>query len=147
MAGLNQSSRSQFEAPRLLLDLWIQVHDEHRFAQTLADWRGMWDQQDLSASLWAKAHLWWDEVTPADATVQSWPYFEEGAAIACLARWRLGEASNADVEAMTRYVKGGEDGRRCARVALAAALLGTGMVIQPALQIWPLRPIGPIKIK
>jgi len=123
-----QLARASFDAQRLLLDITVEAGDRAGLEQAVAACGrlvvGVIDEQPgLVSTLWARARLWWDELTLADAQVRSWPLADDGAAVACLARWRLGQGSAADVVAMQDYIRGGFEGTPLGRVALAASLL------------------------
>jgi Protein kinase domain len=84
------------------------------------------ESMGVSVALAARAHVWWDEVREADCAAQSWSVAPAGAAMACLARWRLGRSVPADIDAMRRLIVRDPDAAWEGRLALAAAQLGTG---------------------
>lgn len=123
-----QSPRGGFDAQRLLLDITVEAGDRAELERAVAAYGrlvvGVIDgQPGVVSTLWARARLWWDELTLADAQVLSWPLADDGAAVACLARWRLGQGSADDVVTMQNYIRGGFEGAPLGRVALAASLL------------------------
>lgn len=126
-----QSPRGGFDAQRLLLDITVEAGDRAELERAVAAYGrlvvGVIDEQPgVVSTLWARARLWWDELTLADAHVLSWPFADDGAAVACLARWRLGQGSADDVTTMQNYIRGGFEGTPLGLVALAASLLASG---------------------
>jgi len=126
-----RSPRALFDAVRLLLDLAVETRDGMELERAFDAWAGLVNAGEevhagVVSAFWARARLWWDRVTPADGQVRSWPLMDEGEAVACLARWRLGQASAADAAAMEEYVRGGLEGAPLGNAARAAVLLSTG---------------------
>ncbi|HPC82024.1 MAG TPA: protein kinase [Thermoanaerobaculaceae bacterium] len=125
------SPRSGFDAQRLLLDLAVETRDGAELERAIAAWvRFVNAPTEMHAGLvpafWARARLWWDEATAADGRLRSSPFADEGEAVACLARWRLKQASAADAAAMDEYVRAGFEGAPLGLAAHAAVLLSTG---------------------
>lgn len=126
-----RSPRADFDAPRLLLDLAVEARDGAELERVIAAWVrfvpvASRDHEGVIPVFQARAHLWWDQATAADGRVSSWPVADEGEAVACLARWRLGQNTAADSAAMEHYIRGGSEGAPLGRAALAAVQLATG---------------------
>lgn len=125
------SPRAGFDASRLLLDLAVEARDGAELEHAIAAWARIVSaptemHSGLVPAFWARARLWWDEATAADSRIRSSPLADEGEAVACLARWRLGQASAADAAAMDEYVRAGFEGAPLGLAARAAVLLSTG---------------------
>jgi len=124
------TSRGTYDIPQLGIRLGIELRDRHEVSacvERLLDIhsRGM-SSSGLAAALVGRAHLWWDEVGPADLAVGSYSYEPAGEAIACLCRWRVGKATPGDIGAMKTFVRDNPDARAEGRLALAAAELAAG---------------------
>ncbi len=126
-----RSPRAGFDALRLLLDLAVETRDAVELERVMGAWEQVLGTErevhrGVVPAFWARARLWWDQATPADGTVTSWAYMDEGEAVACLVRWRLGQSTAADAAAMERYLEAGYEGAPLGRAALAAVQLATG---------------------
>ncbi|MGE5236105.1 MAG: protein kinase domain-containing protein [Acidobacteriota bacterium] len=125
------TSRGNYDDPKLLLRLAVEMRDEHLFTAALprvGHWGLLSDEalRGLSTALWARAHLYWDELSEADCSARSWAYAPAGDAIGCLARWRLGQTLPTDPDAMRASLERNPDAAAESQVALAAAELGLG---------------------
>lgn len=80
----------------------------------------------IAATLGARAHLWWDELSEPDCRVGSVFCEPAGEALACLAHWRLGRTRPGDVELMKAAIDEHPNAEFEGRIALAAAQLGVG---------------------
>lgn len=126
----NVSSRSAYDGTHLLLRLAV----EDRDPAGVRHWTEVLESQEanperqaaLTAALDARVRLWWDRPTAADAGIKSQSFAPEGAAVACLARWRLGRSGPDDVELMRAAIALWPDAEGEGRAALAAAQLGQG---------------------
>ncbi|MEX1310474.1 MAG: serine/threonine-protein kinase [Candidatus Sulfomarinibacteraceae bacterium] len=122
--------RSGFDAPHLMLRVAIEGRDVDLVGSAVGFLTGTFredpDGFEVKGVLWAGARLWWDETSEADARVVSLDYSEDGDAIGCLVRWRRGASRADDADAMRLFVENNPDAAGIGRVALAAALLGTG---------------------
>jgi hypothetical protein len=129
----------RFDALQLLLRLCIEEHDPKGFAEAVVD-ASSWEQDSssangMTAAVWARTHLWWDEVQDSDTQTISFALVPEGAAQACLARWRLGKVAEGDPEAMARGAQVNPDAVSEFDLAHAAALLGLGKARQAATEL------------
>ncbi len=126
-----RSPRAGFDGLRLLLDLAAEDRNAVELERVIGAWRNvLGPEREVHSgavpAFWARARLWWDEATPADGSVTSWAYMDEGEAVACLVRWRLGQSTAADTAAMEHYLEAGYEGAPLGRAALAAVQLATG---------------------
>jgi serine/threonine-protein kinase len=128
LRSLDVSGRSHYDGPQLMLRIGIESRSEPlvRKAITLLDTKGSPKFDSRASALWARAHLWWDECSPTATVASSSPFAPAGSAMACLCRWRRGESSSGDIEAMRELIERRPDAEHEARVALAAAQLATG---------------------
>lgn len=130
LAVPGRESGRWFDLLQLNLRLAIEVGDEAGVDMAVARIVGdshYTEYRSLQpAALRTRANLWWDRLTIADITVQSTGYEPAGAALACLARWRLGATAAGDAAAMAKEAELNPDARLEFEVARAAALLGEG---------------------
>ena len=119
--------RSRFDAPLLMLQVATKLHNQDEVSSSIQflSARGYAKpvQQGFRRSLAARARLWWDESTEADCDVRLVDLDADGDAVACLARWRLGQIGANDVELMRRSIEMNPDSVKLGSVALAAALI------------------------
>ena len=126
-----RNDRGGYDAVQLLARLAVERRDSgllHNALVRLCRFEGLTssDMTQMNAALWARAHLWWDEIGEADCAARSWSFAPDGDALACLARWRLGRTRPGDPDAMRAAVERNPDAAWEGQVALAAALLGLG---------------------
>jgi len=119
-----------FDTARSLLVVGIEGHDSdavdsairwlvHPTASTPRN-------PDLESALRVRVDLWWNQIADADLRVRSSSFAPEGAALACLARWRRGLAVPEDLVEMANLQRQWPDARTEAQLASAAVLLGLG---------------------
>lgn len=122
-----KTPRGAYDVPQLGLRLGIARHDRAAVEMCIIRLVNLEQKQTKPAGVieafMARAHLWWDEIGPADLEADSYNYAPAGAAIACLCRWRAGRSRPADVALMQRFVVSNPDALYEGRVALAAAEL------------------------
>jgi len=111
-------------ANRLLIRVALEQHDPV-LLQTAIDSMGV-DKSPSTGPVVARAHLWWDQVDIRDCTLESRDVTPDAEAIACLARWRLGRITEADLVAMDRSLQENPDAAYDIRLARAAVLLALG---------------------
>ncbi len=119
--------RGNFDVPTLGIRLGIVLHDPSLVGGCIAHLVRL-DRRDaetarLAEAFWARAHLWWDEIKPADLQAETFNYEPAGAALACLCRWRRGRSRPGDVDRMKRLVAANPDALYEGEIALAAAEL------------------------
>lgn len=127
------TQRGRYDAPVLLMHLAIERRDRNEAGRCIAmlsapTVRSTRGERVLADALWARAHLWWDEVGPVDCQADSSSLAPAGAALAVLARWRLGRTLPEDAGAMELLAEAQPDAAGEARLALAAARLAGGDV-------------------
>jgi len=127
--------RAAYDSIHLLLRLAIEQRDEQAVRLLLGklNWWGTLDRRDqlgLSATLWSRAHVWWDRIDEGDFSVRSFSFAPDGEALACLSRWRLGRTAADDPEAMERAIEENPDAAWEGRLAQAAAYLGLGRDVE-----------------
>ena len=133
LIAARKTSRSQYDAPQLLLKIGIERRDHAQVQDTISRF-SLWrpdanptvDTTGVSLALVARAHVWWDEPTDSDAAARSWSYVPDGAMMAALARWRLGRATERDLEGVREAIAANPDARWEGEVALAAIELSLG---------------------
>lgn len=130
MVQTPKTPRASYDARLLLHRVAIEARDvavTRMCCEKMGEWyQDMERRAVLTATAWARARLWWDEVGEARSSVRSTTYLPEGDAIAVLLRWRRGQTGDSDVEAMRRVVKDVPEVAAEGKVAFAAALLGRG---------------------
>jgi serine/threonine-protein kinase len=131
MVNSPRNDRGDYDGVQLLVRLAVERRDDSLLRNALiriGKFEGVTSSEmtRLNATLWGRAHLWWDEIGEADCAVRSWNYAPEGDALACLARWRLGRTQPDDPEAMRTAIERNPDAAWEGHVALAAAQLGVG---------------------
>ena len=143
--GLARSLLAVVAAPRwfhalgLLLRLCIEGHDAKGFGEAVVD-VSSWEHDagnagGMTSALWTGTLLWWDELQESDAHAISYALVPEGAAQACLARWRLGTVVANDPEAMARGAQANPDAASEFALAEGAALLGLGRAQEAVARI------------
>jgi len=128
-----KTSRSQYDAPHLLLRVGIERRNSAQVRNAIARF-SFWrpdadptvDTTGVSLALAARAHVWWDEATGSDAAARSWSYAPDGAMMAALARWRLGRATTQDLGAVREAIATNPEARWEGELALAAIELSLG---------------------
>ncbi len=119
------SSVGYFLAPRLLVRLAIERHDATLLSRAVSIFaRGQ--PSELVASVEARANLWWDQPRDGDCRARSFDLVPDGAAIGCLARWRLGRGRPDDAELMRAALATSPDAAAECLTARAMALLTAG---------------------
>ncbi len=120
----------RYDAAQLLLRLGAEQHDETGYRKAIVALGLMAADREMADRLaedgGVRARLWWDELQGSDTRVGSSQFVPEGAALACLARWRLGRTAPGDPEAMVEAERINPDAALECRVARGAALLGLG---------------------
>jgi hypothetical protein len=117
-----------FDHSQLQIWLAITARDEERIPVLLGrviegfEFQGV--MENRAAGLRTRANLWWDRISTADTLVVSTGFEPAGAALACLARWRLGLTAHEDPGTMATEAALNPDARLEFQVARAAALLG-----------------------
>ncbi|HUK13169.1 MAG TPA: serine/threonine-protein kinase [Thermoanaerobaculaceae bacterium] len=131
LLGNPVTSRGAYDGDHLLMRLAIELRDRallRRALVRIGSWRGVSPElaTQLTAALWARAHVWWDELVEADFTVHSLDYTPAGDAIACIARWRSGRTLPGDPERMRQAAEANPDAAWESALALGAAEMGVG---------------------
>jgi len=130
-----------YDAALLWLRLAIELHDRRSEALAvikLLSFDVGPSDTGITAALNARAHLWWDDVSGADCDVASRFCEPAGAALACLARWRLGRTAASDPETMRRDADVNPDAGYEFQIALAAAQLGRAHTDEALATLEPL---------
>ncbi len=125
----SRSARARFDMPVLLTRLAIKHHSPaklQRWLSAIPVYTPRERREGVTSTVWARTHLWWDELAEPDTRMRSWAYAPAGEAIACLARWRLGRTAADDPERMRETIVRNPDARYEARIALGASLLALG---------------------
>ena len=129
---LVDSTRStrRYDAAQLLLRLCAEERDEAGYRKAIVALGLMTTDREtadqLAAAGGVRARLWWDELQASDTRVGSSQFVPEGAALACLARWRLGRTAPGDPDSMVEGERINPEAALEYRVARGAALLGLG---------------------
>jgi hypothetical protein len=128
-----RTARAQYDAVHLLIRIAIERHDQAllrnamtRFSFWRTDADPTVDTTGILLALAARAHVWWDEATGADAAARSWSYAPDGAMMAALSCWRLGSASEQDIAAVQAAIAANPEARWEGELALAAIGLALG---------------------
>lgn len=112
-----------FRAPQLLAHIAIEEKDEQLLAEVLATRGDLASLPSRRRAIEARARLWWDQPSPVDLDLEADDLAPEGEAVACLARWRLGQTQPNDPAAMIEAADSNPDARMEAAIARAASLL------------------------
>jgi serine/threonine-protein kinase len=141
--------RGQYDAIHLLLRLGIERRDGDLVRDAIGRFSSMRPDEvggRMAVALAARAHVWWDEATPGDAAAQSWAYAPDGAAMAVLARWRTGRATETDLSIAREAIAANPEARWEGELALAAVEIATGRatdaVVRAGTVIAALEPIS-----
>ncbi len=126
-----RTPRFQYDGVQMVLRLAIERRDREAFRRvvrrmTNASMAATEENARVQAALWARAHLFWDEPSEADAQVRSWLLVPDGDAIAGLVRWRLGRVTADDALRMQRAIEDNPDAAMEGRLALAAVQSSLG---------------------
>ncbi len=120
----------RYDAVQLLLRLCAEERDGEGYRKAVLALGILTADRDsadrLAEGSGVRARLWWDELQESDTRAVSSAFVPEGAALACLARWRLGRTAPGDPEAMVEAEKINPDAALECRLARGAALLGLG---------------------
>ncbi|MEN8163022.1 MAG: protein kinase [Acidobacteriota bacterium] len=136
----SQGTRSSFDGPHLLVRVGIEDRDAEVIEEVVGHRLGNTGRQnEVAVQSWrtleARMHLWWDEVQPEDFNVGSFDLAPAGEAIACLARWRMGQSDAGDIAEMEAFIERNPDAAWEGRLALAASLVATGRSSEAIVQL------------
>ena len=120
-----RNSVGGFRSSQLLFRLAIELRDMNLYRRILPVFM---DGQppELRAAVEARAHLWWDRPSAGDCRARSFDIVPDGAAMACLARWRLGRTRPDDPQAMEVALRTNPDAAPEYLTARAMSLLAQG---------------------